>query len=367
MSTKVKMEPEEEVQPGTSGGDMQPEQQPETVEKVVKEASDSEDTLDSDDIDDEFLTQYCETVDSVQPMTVSKELFYTDSMVARNYERLSEEDKKRFNQMKELTESAKQETGEYSLIEDLMARVVGERFGAMKAEDVEAVMGKPGEGAEGGKYVKKEGSRLTIKSEPGAEAEKVVILAIVLAKESTLLPYCVKEAEEEDCETIGTDSDMEEINKEEVRNVLKELAGLKRREAECYDRLAKAVPDMQENEVVVVAEKVRGTELPQCVYQMNQRIGNPRDFRAALAAGERLYSMYKYHQAGTLPVSIPELCTNFDIGKTKIYELLRGEKYRYPPKEEAEKKPARRIQPEKVEAEKPPTKKIMKVKAVPTT
>ena len=340
MSTKVKMEPEEEVQPGTSGGDVQPEQQPETVEKVVKEASDSEDTLDSDDIDDEFLTQYCETVDSVQPMTVSKELFYTDSMVARNYERLSEEDKKRFNQMKELAESAKQETGEYSLIEDLMARIVGERFGAMKAEDVEAVMVKPGEGAEGGKYVKKEGSRLTIKSEPGAEAEKVVISAIVLAEESTLLPYCVKEAEEEDCETIGTDSDVEEIN-EEVRNVLKELAGLKRREAECYDQLAKAVPNMQENEVVIVAEKVRGTELPQCVYQMNQRIGNPRDFRAALAAGERLYSMYKYHQVGTPPVSIPELCTNFNVGKTKIYELLRGEKYRYPPKEEAEKKPAR--------------------------
>ena len=326
MSTRVKIEPEEEVRPGTSGGGVRPEQQPEMAEKMVKEASDSEETLDSDDIDDEFLTQYCETVDSVQPMTVSKELFYTDSMVARNYERLSEEDKKRFDQMRELVKSAKQEMGEYSLIEDLMARIVGERFGTMKAKDVEAVMGKPGEGAEGGKHVKKEGSHLTIKSEPGAEADKVVISAIVPAEESTLIPYCVEENEEEDCETIGTDSDVEEINKEEVRNVLKELAGLKRREAECYKRLAKAVPDMQENEVVIMAEKVRGMELPQCVYQMSQRIENPRDFRAALAAGERLYSMYKYHQAGTPPVSIPELCTYFDIGKTKIYELLRGEK-----------------------------------------
>ena len=125
MSTKVKMEPEEEVQPGTSGGDVRPEQQTKTVEKIVKEASDSEDTLDSDDINDEFITQYCETVDSIQPMTVSKELFYTDSMVARNYERLSEEDKKRFNQMKELAESAKQEMGENNLIEYLMARIVG--------------------------------------------------------------------------------------------------------------------------------------------------------------------------------------------------------------------------------------------------
>ena len=237
----------------------------------------------------------------------------------------------------------------------------------MKAQDVEAVMGKPGEGAEGGKHVKREGSHLVIKSEPGAEAEKVVILAIVPAEESTLIPYCIKEREEEDCETIATDSDIEEIDREEVKDVLKELAGLKRREAECYERLAKAVPDMQESEVVVVAEKVRGAELPECVHQMNQRIGNPRDFRATLAAGERLYGLYKYHQAGTQPISIPELCTHFDVGKTKIYELLRGEKYKYPPKEEMEKKPARRIQPEKVEPEEPPAKKVKKTKAVPTT
>ena len=367
METRVKVEPEEEVHSGTSGGNVQPEQQPEMAEKMVKEESDSERTLNSDDIDNEFLTQYCETVDSVQPMTVSKELFNTNSMVARNYERLSEEDKKCFDQMKELAESAKQETGEYSLIEDLMARIVGERFGAMKAEDVEAVMGKPGEAAEGGKHVKKEGSRLTIKSELGAKADKVVISVIMPVEESTLILYCVKENEEEGCETIGTDSDVEEINKEEVRNVLKELADLKHKEAECYECLAKAVPDMQENEVVIMAEKVKGMELPKCVYQMSQRIRNPRDFRTTLAAGERLYGMYKYHQAGTPPVLIPELCTHFDIGKTKIYELLRGEKYWYPPKEEVEKKPARRIQPERVEGEEPPAKKTKKAKAAPTT
>ena len=171
------------MHPGTSGGDVWPEQQSEMAVKMVKEASDSEETLDSDDIDDEFLTQYCEMMDSVQLMAVSKELFYTDSMVARNYERLSEEDKKCFDQMKELAESAKQETGEYSLIEDLMARIMGERFSAMKVEDVEAVMGKPGEGAEGGKHVKKEGSHLTIKSELGVQSTnyaKILIFPLFL-------------------------------------------------------------------------------------------------------------------------------------------------------------------------------------------
>ena len=358
MATKVKVELEEEVRPSTSGGGA-PTPEPE-------EKSESGESMESDEIDDEYLANYCETAEIIQPMMVSKELFYTNSMVARNYERLSPEDKKRFDQMKELAESVKQETRDYSLI-DLMARVIGERFGSMGKEDVRAVLGKPGEGIEGGKHLKQEGGRLTIKSEPGAEPEKVVISVIVPSKESTIIPYCVKESEEQsDCETIGSESDIEEIDKTEVRNILKELAELKRKEAECFDKLAKAVPDMQDNEVVVVAEKVRGSKLPQCIYQMNQQIANPRDFRATLAAGERLYSMYKFNQTGSTPISVPKLCNYYNIGKTKIYELLHGEKYKYPVKEEAEKKPIRRIRPGKVEEE-PPVKKSKKTKAAPTT
>ena len=256
MATKVKIEPEEEVKPSTSGGGT-PTQEPE-------EKSESGESMESDEIDDEYLTNYCETAEIIQPMTVSKELFYTDSMVARNYDRLSPEDKKHFDQMKELAESIKQETGDYSLIEDLMARVVGERSGSMSKEDVSVVLGRPGEGSEGGKRLKQEGGRLTIKSEPGAEPEKVVISVIVPSEESTIIPYCVKESEEQsDCDTIGSESDIEEIDKTEVRNILKELAGLKRKEAECFNKLAKAVPDMQDNEVVVVTEKNRGFDLPQ--------------------------------------------------------------------------------------------------------
>ena len=146
------------------------------------------------------------------------------------------------------------------------------------------------------------------------------------------------------------------------------MAELRRKEAECFDKLAQAVPDMQDNEVVILAEKVKGSKLPQCVHQMSQRIDNPRDFRAALAVGERLYSLYKYNQAGMPPISIPDLCTYFDVGKTKIYELLQGGKYKYTTKEEGEveKKPLKRIKPEKIE-EAPQEKKIKKTKATPTT
>ena len=142
MVTKIKIDPEE-VQPSTSGGSEQAEEQVKEVE--------SEESFDSDEIDDEFLSNYCETAEIPHPMMVSKELLYTDEMVARNYARLSKQDQDRFNQMKELAEAIKKETGDYSLIEDMMAWVVGERFGGMSKEDVKAVMGKEGEGAEGGK------------------------------------------------------------------------------------------------------------------------------------------------------------------------------------------------------------------------
>ena len=79
---------------------------------------------------------------------------------------------------------------------------------------------------------------------------------------------------------------------------------------------------MQDNEVVILAEKVKGSELPQCVHQMSQHINNPRDFHATLAMGKQLYSLYKFNQAGMPPTLIPDLCTYFDVGKTKMYKLL---------------------------------------------
>ena len=195
MATKVKVEPEEEVRPSTSGGGV-PMPEPE-------EKSESGESMESDEIDDKFITNYCKSTEIIQPMTVSKELFYTDEMVAWNYARLSKQDKERFDQMKELAEAVKKETGDYSLIEDLMARVVGERFGGMTSGDVKAVMGKEGEGAEAGKCLKQEGSRLVIKGEPGVEAEKVVISAIVPSEEPTLLPYCIKEMRKKIVRPLG--------------------------------------------------------------------------------------------------------------------------------------------------------------------
>ena len=110
-SAEVKVELEEEIQPSTSGGNEQ-------IGEV--EASDP------DEFDDEYITKYCATVDMPRAMTISKEQFYMDEMVARCYDWLSAKDKARFDQMKVLAESIKQETVDNSLIEDLMAQVVAQ-------------------------------------------------------------------------------------------------------------------------------------------------------------------------------------------------------------------------------------------------
>ena len=147
VTVEVKTEPEDEVLLGTSGGS----------EQVISEVSPE---YDSDQFDDEYIAEYCEMVDIPHPMTISKELFYMDEMVARCYEHLSKEDKARFDQMKILAESIKQETGDYGLIEDLMVQVVAQCFGRMRKEDVASIMGKEGEGAKGGKELEQVAGRL---------------------------------------------------------------------------------------------------------------------------------------------------------------------------------------------------------------
>ena len=53
---------------------------------------------------------------------------------------------------------------------------------------------------------------------------------------------------------------------------------------------------MKDNDIIILAEKVQGSELPKCVQAMYDRIGNPRNFRVALAAEEQLLSLYCKNQ-----------------------------------------------------------------------
>ena len=231
--------------------------------------------------------------------------------------------------MKVLAEKIKKETGQYVPIEDMMARVVAQRFGRMTQQNIATVLGPSGEGPAAGKVLEKKGDILRIKAEEGSEEEcKVVLTAIVPNEDPACLAYCIEEDKDvPECVSIASrDSDIA-VQKPEVQAILKELASIKRK-ADCYERLVAAIPDMTDEEITEVGERVWPSKLPKCVDQLYDRLKNPRNFRTVLAVEERMFSLYKHEQAGEPIVEVPELCERYDIGKTKLYEVLQGGKYK---------------------------------------
>ena len=259
--------------------------------RVIEESSSSEEEVEEIDpslLTDELLQKYASEMPSKLPMTISEELFYSDAMVQREYDCLSREDKKRFDQMKVLAEKIKKETGRYVPIEDMMAQVVAQRFGHMTQQNIATVLGPLGEGPAAGKVLEKKGDVLRIKAEEGSEEErKVVLTAIVPNEDPACLAYCVEEDEDApECVSINSEDSDVAIQKPEVQAILKELAGIKRKEADCYERLAVVIPDMTDEEIVEVGERVWLSKIPKCVDQLYDRLKDPRNFQTILAVGE---------------------------------------------------------------------------------
>ena len=237
----------EEPKPGTS------------KEGMVEESSSSEGEIEEVDlslITDE-LQEYISEMPPELPMTISEELFYSDAMVQREYDCLSEEDK-RFDQLKTLAKKIKKETGQYLPIEDMMAWVVAQQFSHITQQNIATVLGPWGKGPATGKVLEKKRDVLRIKAEEGSEKEqKVVLTAIVPSEDPACLAYCVEEDEDApQCISISSEDTDVEIQRPEVKAILKELADIKRKEVDCYEQLAAAIPGMTDEEVTEVGERV---------------------------------------------------------------------------------------------------------------
>ena len=212
----------------------------------------------------------------------------------------------------------------------MMAWVVAQWFGRMTQQNIAMVLGPSGKGPATRKVLEKKGDVLRIKAEEGSEREwKVVLTAIVPSEDPACLAYYVEEDEDApDCISIGSEDTDVEIQKAEVKAILKELADIKRKEADCYEWLAAAIPGMMDKEVTEVGESVRPSRLPKCVDQLYDKLKNPRNFRTILVVGGRVFSIYKHKQMGEPLVEVPELCKRYEVGKTRLFEVLWGGKYK---------------------------------------
>ena len=140
----------------------------------------------------------------------------------------------------------------------MMVRVVAQRFGHLSQQNIAMVLGPSGKGPAARKVLEKKGDVLRIKAEEGSEKErKVVLTAIVPSEDPACLAYCVEEDKDvPECVSICSEDTDVEIQKPKVKAILKELADIKRKEVDCYEGLAAAIPGMTDEEVTEVGERV---------------------------------------------------------------------------------------------------------------
>ena len=184
----------------------------------------------------------------------------------------------------------------------------------MTQQNIATVLGPSGEGPAAGKVLEKKRDVLRIKTEEGSEEErKVVLTVIVPSKDPACLAYCVEEDEDTpECVSIASEDSDLPVQKPEVQAILQELAGIKRKEADCYEQLAAAIPDMTDEEITEVGERVRPSKLPKCADQLYDRLKNPRNFRTVLAVGERMFLCTSMSRQE----SRSQRCPNFVRGMT---------------------------------------------------
>ena len=177
-------------------------------------------------------------------------------------------------------------------------------------------------------------------SSPTITSEKALVTAIFPSTDPVVLNYNLKgksaERTDEDYISIGDESDVDELDSTEIAQIWKDMAKLKRKEADLYDKLVAAAPTMMQSDLLYSVEKTpRPTsQLPECVEEMYERIGDPHKFRVALAAGERLVNIYKHNRDDEKIESIDATAHRFEVRRKDVYKLLRGEKYLKPKKRE---------------------------------
>ena len=174
-----------------------------------------------------------------------------------------------------------------------------------------------------------------VKQEPGVPgtSEQVIVTAILPSDDPDVINFqntIDKEGPEgdEDIEVIELDSSLDELDRDEVVDILQEMAQLKQNEADLYTRLIRAAPDMSDNDMIVSVEHTPKptSSLPDCVHKIYNQINDPYSFRLALAAGERMLNLLQAKQEDKKVDSMEKTCHYFEVSTKNVYEVSQGRK-----------------------------------------
>ena len=174
--------------------------------------------------------------------------------------------------------------------------------------------------------MKREQLRYPPISEPSSD--KALITAIFPSTDLAVLSYNLKgksaERKDVDYESVGSQSDEEELDSTQIAQIWHNMAILKREEAALYDKLAKAAPTMIQSDLLYSVQKTPhpASQLPQCVEDLYSRIDNPHCFKVALATAERLVNLYRQNREDIKPEPLQDTTHCFEVTKKDVYKLL---------------------------------------------
>ena len=250
-------------------------------------------------------------------------LLMTDTQIKAEIAKLSPEEKSHFDDFASFTEDWHSETGKYEPMDQVMKQLIKKHYPGIPSNIISHVV-QPEELSEEG----------AVEVPPVSESssDKALVTAIFLSTDPAVLSYNLKdkaaERTDEDYESVGSQSDEEELDSTQIAQIWHDMAKLKRDEADLYDKLAKAAPTMTQGDLLYSVERTPHptSQLPQCAEDMYSRIDNPPHFRVALAAAERLVNLYNQNREDIKPEPLQNTAHHFEVMKKDVYELLWGEK-----------------------------------------
>ena len=336
------------------------------------------------------------------------ELGYTDEQVEAEVEKMTEEEKSLYSQIKDFTDTFYRQhgyiiplgdivrlymTGRYpeiptstaeeqdQLREELL-REVRKREAAEEADVMEVPLRKI-------RRVQKELVPQKIIDITGEDdPDKPTVITILPGKN----PYDQIDAEEDaheymvgdetkseihpdddaadDLSVITLDS-YKDLDSEKVREIWKGMAEVKEKERDYYNQLAGMVDEMTPNDIYATVQVTPrpGTTLPQCAEDLLEELGNEETFRRILAVGYMAWEKFEKNRTKRAevpykPSTIREVAKKFLTTTSRIKDIQRGEAItreqvrmnkmlKAEKKEEKTKKKLQEVQPKKA----PPKKK----------
>ena len=177
-------------------------------------------------------------------------LLLSNKQIKAEVEKLTPAEKAKFDDFASSAEDWHDDTGKYEPIDYVMKHLVKVRYlGIPPAVAYQLVQpeDQPEEGA--------------VKVPPFTESssDKALITAIFPSSDLAVLSYNLKgkaaEREDDEYESVGSESNEDELDSTQIAQIWRDMAKIKREEAALYDKLAKAAPMMTQGDLLYSVEK----------------------------------------------------------------------------------------------------------------